>query len=119
MKNSEQVRGSVVLVVNPHLRIVQCGKDELLVKHGFRSRFSTLLRDDGRTGLLAIVLRAFRAPTTLANLETSGVVSSPDMNDASSLIEQLISQRVLIETERPSAACLSVDAFRRGWREST
>ncbi|MYK87160.1 MAG: hypothetical protein F4018_01745, partial [Acidobacteria bacterium] len=55
------------LVLNPHLRVVQCGNDELLVKHGLRSRFSTLLRDDGRTGLLAVVVRAFREPSTLAD----------------------------------------------------
>ena len=85
------------LVLNPHLRIVQCGNDELLVKHGFRSRFSTLLRDDARTGLLAVVLRAFREPSTLAALERSGIVSSSGLADASSLIEQLISQKVLIQ----------------------
>lgn len=85
------------LVLNPHLRIVQCGNDELLVKHGFRSRFSTLLRDDGRTGLLAVVLRAFREPSTLADLECSGTVPESRRTDASSLVEQLVSQQVLIQ----------------------
>lgn len=84
------------LVLNPHLRVVQCGNDELLVKHGFRSRFSTLLRDDGRTGLLAVVLRAFREPSTLADLEHSGAVSSSRLTDAVSLIEQLVAQKVLM-----------------------
>ena len=85
------------LVVNPHLRVVQCGNDEILVKHGFRSRFSTLLRDDARTGLLALVLRAFREPSTLADLESSGVVSPARLTDASSLIQQLASQKVLVQ----------------------
>ena len=84
------------LVLNPHLRVVQCGNDELMVKHGFRSRFSTLLRDDGRTGLLAVVLRAFREPSTLADLERAGAVSSSCLTDAASLIEQLVSQKVLM-----------------------
>lgn len=97
MENCGQERGAVVLVVNPHLRIVQCSKDELLIKHGFRSRRSTLLRDDNRTGLLAVVLRAFRAPTSLADLESAGVVSSRDLKDASALVDQLTSQQVLIE----------------------
>ena len=84
------------LVLNPHLRVVQCGNDELLVKHGFRSRFSTLLRDDGRTGLLAVFLHAFREPSTLADLELSGGVSSSRLTDAVLLIEQLVAQKVLI-----------------------
>ena len=87
------------LVVNPHLRIVQCGNDELLVKHGFRSRFSTLLRDEGRTGLLAVVLNAFRKPSTLADLARSKVVPPSRLTDAASLLEQLVAQQVLI---RPS-----------------
>ncbi len=84
------------LVLNPHLRIVQCGEDELLVKHGFRSRLSTLLRDDGRTGLLAVVLGAFREPATLAELENSEAVAPDRAADAASLVEQLVAQRVLI-----------------------
>lgn len=84
------------LVLNPHLRVVQCGNDELLVKHGLRSRFSTLLRDDGRTGLLAVVVRAFREPSTLADLERAGAVSSSRLTDAAALIEQLVAQKVLM-----------------------
>ncbi len=95
MNDSDDIRDRP-LVLNPHLRVVQCGNDELLVKHGFRSRFSTLLRDDGRTGLLAVVLRAFREPSTLADLERSGAVSSSRVTDATSLLEQLVSQKVLI-----------------------
>ena len=84
------------LMVNPHLRIVQCGNDELLVKHGFRSRFSTLLRDDCRTGVLAVLLRAFREPSTLTDLESAGCISAARLADASSVVEQLVSQKVLI-----------------------
>ena len=97
VENCGQKRGPVVLVVNPHLRIVQCSKDELLIKHGFRSHRSTLLRDENRTGLLAVVLRAFRVPNSLADLESAGVVPSCDMKEASALVEQLVSQQVLIE----------------------
>lgn len=85
------------LVVNPHLRIVQCGSDEILVKHGFRSRFSTLLRDEERTGLLAVVLHAFREPSTLADLERSGVVPPSRLTETASLLEQLVAQKVLIQ----------------------
>ena len=76
------------LVLNPHLHITQRGNDELLVKHGFRSRFSTLLRDDGRTGLLAVVLRAFRQPSTA--LEGSADVAPARLADVSSLVVQTV-----------------------------
>lgn len=95
-RNENDIRARP-LVVNPHLRVVQCGNDELLVKHGFRSRFSTLLRDDGRTGILSVVLRAFRKPSTLAELERSEVISPSRRTDAASLVEQLVSQKVLID----------------------
>ncbi|MBL7500335.1 TOMM precursor leader peptide-binding protein [Frankia sp. CNm7] len=53
---------SARLVRNPHLVVVQCTEDEVLVRHGARSRYSRVLRDDGRNRALGPLLRAFERP---------------------------------------------------------
>lgn len=53
---------SARLVRNPHLVVVQCTDDEVLVRHGARSRYSRVLRDDGRNRVLGPLLRAFDQP---------------------------------------------------------
>ncbi|MEE1940882.1 TOMM precursor leader peptide-binding protein [Streptomyces sp. TRM 70361] len=50
------------LVRNPYLTVVQCTDDEVLLRHGSRSRYSRVLRDDGRHRVLGPLLRAFAEP---------------------------------------------------------
>ncbi len=47
------------LVLNPLLNVVVCSRDEVLVRFGIRSRFSHILMDEGRTGRVGPVVRAF------------------------------------------------------------
>ena len=51
-------------MINPYVRVIQCGNNEVLVKHGSRSRFSELIRDDAKSGLLARILRALSKPVS-------------------------------------------------------
>lgn len=83
--------------VNPHVRIIFCTDDEVLVKHGIRSRFSILLRDDGRTKLLGRLLRASDTTVSLAQLLESGVISESELPDAEALVQYLRKRKVLID----------------------
>lgn len=51
------------LVVNPHLTIRVCSPDEVLIKHGTRSRISTLVADRQGRGVLGPVVEQFRTQT--------------------------------------------------------
>lgn len=44
------------LGLNPHLKVIFCGDDEILIKHGVHSLFSRSIRDDGRTKLIGKIL---------------------------------------------------------------
>jgi thiazole/oxazole-forming peptide maturase SagC family component len=84
------------LVVNPYVRITYCGNNEVLVKHGSRSRFSQVIRDEGRTKLLGRVLRGLRQPGSLADLVKGEMVREPETADAQRLLDYLVEQRILI-----------------------
>jgi thiazole/oxazole-forming peptide maturase SagC family component len=84
------------LVINPYVRVTYCGNNEVLVKHGSRSRFSQVIRDEGRTKLLGRVLRGLRRPGSLADLVKSEQVREAETADADRLVEYLVEQHILI-----------------------
>lgn len=84
------------LIVNPYLSIVQCSSNEILVKHGGRSRFSHVIRDEGRTRLIGKVLRHLRSPASLADLQQQGMLADTEIDDAAALIEYLAGERILV-----------------------
>ena len=51
---------SDLLILNPHLQIVRCGNDEILVKQGTRSLFSESIADEDRNGILGSLVQSFR-----------------------------------------------------------
>lgn len=55
------------LVLNPYVTVVQYTDDEVLYRHGSRSGYSRVLRDEGRRRVLGPVLAAFREPCTRAD----------------------------------------------------
>lgn len=92
-------RASKELVTNPYVRVIFCGNDEILVKHGGRSRYSQVLSDDGQTGLLGRLLRAFAEPTTLAAAHEHAVFDDAEHSSAVELVEYLLDRQILIEPE--------------------
>ena len=83
-------------MINPYVRVIQCGNNEVLVKHGSRSRFSELIRDDAKSGLLARILRALSKPVSFVDLEESGVVNESNTEDVANLVHYLLERKIAI-----------------------
>jgi bacteriocin biosynthesis cyclodehydratase domain-containing protein len=96
---SSKERLDQALVVNPHLRVVHCSDDEILVKHGSRSLFSEVITDDKRTKLLGKVLRNLRVPTSMRDLYGKGVLSEEELPLAEELVTYLGERGVLMPPE--------------------
>ena len=90
----------VQFAVNPHLKIVPCGRNEILVRHGTRSPYSEVLRDEGRTGLMGRVLDALDRPASLAQLLEAGVLDEAEIEQTSKLFTELVGRNILIDPTR-------------------
>ena len=82
-------------VLNPSLKFIFCGEDEILVLHGMRSKFNQTIRDEGRTHLLGRVLRHLTSPASLRELQEQKVIEKEDLADAEDLLATLSSQGFL------------------------
>ncbi len=82
---------------NPFLTIVHCGDDEVVVKHGSRSKFSKNIRDEGRTKLLGRILRLVGAPVSLEELTRQGLVRESELGDLAKLVAYLRQEGILID----------------------
>jgi len=85
--------------VNPYVWIIPCSNDEILVKHGSRSRFSRVIRDDGHANLLGKIVTRLRSPASLADLQTEGLLTEDQLENAAALVTYLLQERVLISPE--------------------
>ena len=79
-------------LLNPALKFIFCGEDEILVLHGMRSKFNQTVRDEGRTHLLGRVLRRLASPTSLRDLQEQKVIGEEEFEDAAELFATLASQ---------------------------
>ena len=86
-------------VLNPHLRVVRCSDDELLIRHGARSLYSQVLTDPGRMHLLARLVEAFRAPTSLARIRSEAPADDETSRSpaAESMLDTLVKDGVLVK----------------------
>jgi bacteriocin biosynthesis cyclodehydratase domain-containing protein len=92
--------GHGAYIVNPYLTVTHCGGNEILIKHGRRSRFSRVLRDEGRTNLLGRLLRNMTTPLSLADLEERRVLREGEREDAAKLLEFLVHEEILVPPTR-------------------
>jgi thiazole/oxazole-forming peptide maturase SagC family component len=83
-------------VLNPYLKVVLCSEDEILVKHGVRSNFSTIIEDKDRKRLIGKIVNNSRSPTSLDELLAKGMIKESDYQDAESLIDYLRQEHVLV-----------------------
>ena len=105
----------IQFAVNPHLKIVPCGRNEILVKHGTRSPYSEVLRDEGRTGLMGRVLDALDEPASLTQLLEAGVVDEAEIEQTSELFTELVGRNILIDpTKSLSGVYLSTFLSQNG-----
>jgi hypothetical protein len=90
------------IILNPAVRVIICGDDELLVLHGLRSQFRRTIKDSGRSGLLGPVVRALRSPHTPQSL-TKALGDGVDLKDLDNLVRYLLDEGVAVpEQEVPS-----------------
>ena len=82
-------------VLNPSLKFIFCGEDEILVLHGVRSKFNQTIRDEGRTHLLGRILRRLASPASLQDLQEQKVIGEGELEDAEELLSTLASQGFL------------------------
>ncbi len=95
-------------VLNPSLKFIFCGEDEILVLHGMRSKFNQTIRDEGRTHLLGRVLRRLASPASLQDLQDQKVIGEEELKDAEELLATLASQGFLSPAnESPIASYLN------------
>ena len=95
-------------VLNPSLKFIFCGEDEILVLHGLRSKFNQTIRDEGRTHLLGRVLRSLTSPTSLQDLQKQNLIQEEELEDATELVEALASQGFLTQSnESPIVSYLN------------
>jgi len=90
---------STSVVVNPHLHIVRCSDDEIVVKHGSRSMFSEIIADTERTGLLGRVLDRLRSPGCIDQLLGEGLLNEEDCLLAAGAMQYLFERGVLVPAE--------------------
>ncbi|MFI8484825.1 TOMM precursor leader peptide-binding protein [Streptomyces rubrogriseus] len=88
-------RSGTRLVRNPYLTVVQCTDDEVLLRHGARSRYSRVLRDDGRHRVLGPLLRAFAEPR-LPDDVVGRFADRADKEQLAGLVGQLADDGVLV-----------------------
>ena len=95
-------------VLNPSLKFIFCGENEILVLHGMRSKFNQTIRDEGRTHLLGRVLRRLASPASLQDLQEQKVIGEEELEDAEELLTALSSQGFLSPAnENPIASYLN------------
>ena len=95
-------------VLNPSLKFIFCGEDEILVLHGMRSKFNQTIRDEGRTHLLGRVLRHLMLPASLQDLQKQKVIGEGELEDAEELLSTLVSQGFLSQAnESPIVSYLN------------
>lgn len=84
------------LILNRHLTIVYCDDNEILVKHGTRSPYSEIIRDDAKTRLLGKVLRNLRTPASLADLQQQGFITVDQVSAAVEIVGHLVGRGILV-----------------------
>ena len=85
-------------VRNPHFTFVRCNDDEVLAKHGRRSLFSEIVRDDAHNGVLADVVDYLAQERLFCDLEQT--FSSVNREDLVELVHWLSDRGVLIHGNR-------------------
>jgi len=87
---------SQIFVINPSLKVIFCGEDQILVIHGIRSEFKQIIRDEGNSRLLGRIMRRMTAsPTSLEDLINEGYLAQDEVEDAVNLV-QVFSQRGIL-----------------------
>lgn len=91
-------------VVNPSLKVVFSGEDEVLVLHGIRSDFQRIVNDEGKTQILGRVLRNMQTPASLIDIVLQGIIPEAEIDAAQDLIDYLVKENILVDPEKSLAS---------------
>ena len=81
-------------VRNPHYTFIRCNDDEIFAKHGRRSLFSEIVRDDAHNGVLADVVDYLSKERSLSDLERT--FASVDREDLVALLCWLSDRGIVV-----------------------
>lgn len=81
-------------VRNPHFTFVRCNDNEVLAKHGRRSLFSEIVRDDAHNGVLADVVDYLSQERLFGDLEQT--FSNVNRKDLTELVHWLFDRGVIV-----------------------
>lgn len=95
-------------VRNPHYTFVRCSNDEIFAKHGRRSLFSEMVRDDARNGVLADIVDYLSQERLLSDLRQT--FSRVATNDLVELLDWLADRGIIVNG---SSAERRIDAYLR------
>lgn len=99
---TDTARGQVIL--HPALQVIRCNADEVMVRHGSRSRTSHTLSDGARRGLLADLAAAAAMPSSAETLtERLGTAGADDVSE---LLEYLLTEQVVVPAEQAESSLL-------------
>jgi bacteriocin biosynthesis cyclodehydratase domain-containing protein len=106
------------LVLNPYLRVIRCGDNEILVKHGTHSLYSHSIVDKQRTRLLGRLVTYFSTPASVDHLVLDGIVEK-GLEDASrELTDYLLDRGVLVDPAQSLTGVYVDTILRRGDRRA-
>lgn len=86
-------------VRNPHYEFVRCNDNEIFAKHGRRSLFSEIVRDDACSGVLANVIDYLSRERSLSDLERT--FASVDKDDLAELLSWLSDRGIVVNGPAP------------------
>lgn len=89
-------RTELVVVVNPHARIIRRSDDEVVFIHGTRSLFSEVLADRRQGHLLGRLIDRLRRPASVRQLIEEGLLQPSELGSVIEAIDYMIERKLLI-----------------------
>ncbi len=94
-----ETKQNISWVRNPHYEFIRCNDNEIFAKHGRRSLFSEIIRDDAHNGVLADVIDYLSQERLLSDLERT--FSSVDKDDLAELLSWLSDRGIVVNGRAP------------------
>jgi len=88
-------------VRNPHFEFIRCNDNEIFAKHGRRSLFSEIVRDDAHNGVLADVIDYLSQERLLGDLERT--FANVGKNDLAELLSWLADRGIVVNGPAPQS----------------
>ena len=108
MTTDLETKQNMTWVRNPHYEFIRCNDNEIFAKHGRRSLFSEIVRDDAHNGVLADVIDYLSQERSLSDLEQT--FASVDKSDLAELLSWLSDRGIVVSGPAPQGR---IDSYLR------